>query len=328
MNNRLVLFAIWSFALWLPGAGVVQAMEEESVAERRRRVEAMSASEKEQLKQKQESFVSLPQTEQERLRRLHAELASSQDADELRGVLERYHAWLSTLSSAERAELLSLPPDKRIERIKAMIQKQEDERFRSEVEGKLTREDREAIVKWLLAFVDAHQQEIVDSLPADRRPPQIDRFPLMFILLRGWGEGNLNMPRPKTEDVEELFGSLSPDAQQTLKSVREPQKRMEVAKRWISAAVSTRRWRSPPPVSSEDLRKFYAEQLTASERERLEALPPDEMQRALQRRYYEHQFRERGPGGFGPGGPSRGGRGPGDFGKDRKGPPPPPPESK
>ncbi len=310
----------------------VRAMETESEQARRERVEKMSIEEKEELRQKQERFVSLTEQEQQRIRQLHEDLTTREDADKLRGVLERYHAWLTTLSSAERAELLSLPTDQRIERIKKMMQKQEDERFKKEVSDKLTGEDREAIMKWLLAFVDAHRQEVLDALPADRRPPEAG-WPLMFTMLRGWGSGDLKMPRPNPEDVQELINSLSPSAQETIKNVREPQKRMEVAQRWIRAAFESRRWRAPPPVSREELRKFYAEKLSASERERLEALTPEEMQNALQRAYYEQQFR--GRGGFGPGGPSgpgrgeydgpsRGGRGPGDF-KKKGGPPPEPP---
>jgi hypothetical protein len=110
---------------------------------------------------------------------------------------------------------------------------------------------------------------------------------------------------------------------------------MEMAQRWIRGAFESRRWRSPPPVSRDELRKFYVEKLTAAERERLEALAPDEMQHALQRSYYEKQF---GGRGFGPGGPGPGRGGPGGPGgrgrgapDDRRGeknkdrPPPEPP---
>lgn len=315
-------------ALAFTGAVPARAMENESEQARRERVEQMTVEQKEELRQKQERFVSLTEQEQQRIRKLHEDLTTRDDADKLRSVLERYHAWLATLSSAERAELLSLSADQRIERIKKTMQKQEDDRFRKEVSDKLTGEDREAIMKWLLAFVDAHRQEIIDALPADRRPGETDRWPLMFSMLRGWGTGDLKMPRPQPEDVQTLINSLSPSAQETIKNVREPQKRMEVAQRWIRAAFESRRWRAPPPVSREELRKFYVEKLTAAERERLEALSPEEMQHALQRVYYEHQFRGRG---FGPGGPPRndqdgpprGGRGPGEH-KKKGGPPPEP----
>lgn len=329
--NRKLQWLLMAVACLLGAAPALA--EAQDVAERRERLEGLSTQEKEELRQKQESFVSLPEQEQARIRQLHEELNKSPDGQQLRGVLERYHAWLATLSSGERAELLSLPADKRLERIKAMIQSQEDARFRSEVQDKLTREDREAIVKWLLAFVDEHKAEILDSLPKDQLPPPDDRWPLMFVMLRGWGEGNLEMPRPKQTDIQDLINTLSPDAKEALTSVREPQKRMEVAQKWIGAAIASRRWRSPPAVSREELRKFYVDKLNASERERLEALAPEEMQRALQRMYFEHEFRARGPG-IGPGGPGRG-NGPGPFrgtrgpddrrGEKKRDEPPPPP---
>jgi hypothetical protein len=314
---------------------LLRAAEEETVAERRARVAAMTPEQKEELRQKQESFVSLPTQEQERLRKLHAELTASADGAQLESVLERYHAWLATLSSGEKAELLSLPTDKRLQRIKAMMQEQEDKRFRDEVNDRLSRTDREAIVKWLLAFVDSHKQEIIDQLPQERRGPQLDHWPLMFAMLHGWAEADKKMPQPKPEEVQELIDTLSPEAQQKLTNVRDPAKRKEVAQKWISAAIASRRWRAPPPVSREELRDFYVEKLSAKERERLEALAPDEMQRALTRLYYEREMRERGPGGFprgggfGPRGPRRGGED--RRGDDKKGPPPgrppePPPE--
>lgn len=292
-------------------SALASAGDAESELARRQRVAQMTVEEKEELRQKQERFVSLSKPEQERIRQLHDALSTSDDADKLRGVLERYHAWLATLSSAERAELLSLPANERIERIKALMQKQEDERFKKEVSDNLTSEDRQAIMKWLLQFVEDHRDEVLAAIPEDRRLPNVDRWPLMFAMLRAWAAGDPTMPRPKPNDVQALVDALSPGAQATIKNVKEPQKRMEVAQRWIRAALESRRWRSPPPVSRDELRKFYAEQLSASERERLEALSPEEMQQALQRAYYEHQFRSRG---FGPGGPgpSRGGRGPDD----------------
>lgn len=334
------LKAVW-LAAGLIGFGIAAgpralAMESESEQARRERVEEMTMEEKEELRQKQERFVSLSQQEQDRIRKLHDELTTRDDADKLRAVLERYHAWLATLSSAERAELLSLPADQRLDRIKKMMAKQEDDRFKKEVSDKLTSEDREAIMKWLLAFAEEHRQEILDALPVERRPPASDRWPLMFTMLRAWGTGELNVPRPQPDDVQKLIDALSPTAQETIKGVRDPQKRMEVAQRWIRAAFESRRWRSPPPVSRDELRKFYVEKLSAAERERLEALSPEEMQQALQRTYYEHQFRGRGFGPGGPGSPGRGGgsggpRGGGPGKDDRRddkkeGRPPAPPE--
>lgn len=304
-----------------PGWLLAQTQSSETPAARRERIEAMTAEEKAELRRKQESFVNLTEAEQARMRELHNDLAAREDGERLHQVLERYHAWLATLSSAERTEVLGLPPEKRVEKIRTILQKQEDERFRKEVSDKLTREDREAIMKWLAAFVESHRDEIREATPPEQRSPDRDRQPPpMFVLLRGWGENNQKMPRPSADDVQSLLKELSPGAQATLQSVSEPEKRMEVAQRWIKAAIWSRsRW-APPPVDKEELRKFYAETLSVSERERLEALTPQEMQKALQRMYYEHHFRRGG------GGPQRGrdggGRDGGERRFDKKGPPP------
>jgi hypothetical protein len=310
------LLILGGFLAMSPGWLLAQTQSHETPAARRERIESMTPEEKAELRRKQESFTNLTEAEQARMRELHNELASREDGERLHQVLERYHAWLATLSSAERTEVLSLPPDKRVEKIRTILQKQEDERFRKEVSDKLTREDREAIMKWLAEFVETHKDAIREATPADQRSPDRDRQPpAMFLLLRGWGENNQKMPRPTADDVQALVKVLSPGAQDALQSVNDPEKRLEVAQRWIKAAIWSRsRW-APPPVDKEELRKFYAETLSVSERERLETLTPQEMQKTLQRMYYEHHFRR----GGGAGGPQRGGRDGGREGGGREG---------
>jgi hypothetical protein len=315
----------------------LRADDDESVADRRERVEHMTPEQKAELKQKLERFENLKPAEQERIRKLHDEINGCKDKDKLKETLERYHHWLSTLSSGERNELLSLPQDKRIAKIKELMNKQEEQRFKTLVAAKLTKEDREAILRWLGQYVDEHRDEIMESLPEEWRPRgegDAVRFPLMGIMARRWSEENAKGPRPTKEDFEKLTASLSVDARKTIEGVKEADKRDKLALKWVGAAIWSRR--APPPVSPEELNKFYVN-LSPTEREKLDMLPPQEMQASLLRLYHQHHFSGRGgpwqggrgggPGqrGSGRGGDAERGGGRGDGGRGRDKEPPQPP---
>lgn len=304
---------------------------EETAAERRARVAAMSAEEKQELLRKQQRFAEQPAAEQARLRKLHAELKNSPDREQLQEVLERYYAWRATLSPAERAQLDDLPAEQRIAQIRELMNKQEEQRFRKLVQANLLPEDRKAIFDWLTAFVDRHHESIIAALPVEYRPREEynerQRIALAWAMLRRWSQedftkepGESKMPRPSTAEVQELLKSLSPQAGEAMKTVKDANVRIKVAQEWIRAAVMSR---NLPPVSQDDLREFYVNQLNELDREKLESLAADERQQALQRMYFEHKFRRGGPGrGRGDGG--RDGRGPGREGGRPPGPPGPP----
>ena len=84
------------------------AQPDESLAQRRHRIESMSLGEKERLLQLRERFDALDQDQQQRLRRLYSSLQADADAPQLRQVMRRYGEWLKTLSSYARTELAEL----------------------------------------------------------------------------------------------------------------------------------------------------------------------------------------------------------------------------
>jgi hypothetical protein len=279
----------------------------------------MSPEEKQELLRKQERFLEQPAAEQERLRELHDQLQACPDRAELRAVLARYYAWRATLTSAEKATLDDLPANQRIAHIRELMERQEEQRFRKLVQANLTPDDRKAIFDWLGEFVDAHHQAIIATLPEEFRPrdeyDERQRWQLTFALLRRWSleepkePGEAQMPRPTAAEVQTLLDSLSAQARESMKTVKDPNMRIKVAQEWIRAAIVSR---TLPPVSQDDLREFYVNQLSELDRERLEALSGDERQQALQRLYFEHKFRRGGgPPWRGREDGRGGGRGPG-----------------
>jgi hypothetical protein len=142
------------------------------------------------------------------------------------------------------------------------------------------------------------------------------------------------MPSPSREDFNRLMDSLSAATVAQIEqapATEQPERIREM----VRGAILSRR--APPPVSDEELRKFYVG-LKAEQREQLEGLEKDEYKRRLTWMYHVEKRggwqggrgpggSGVGPGGFGPPGgrPGEGPRGDGQRGDRRgKGPPPPP----
>jgi hypothetical protein len=301
----------------LLAAATTTTRADESLEQRREKLEGMSDVEKTTLLQKKRRFEDLPAAEQDRLRQLRDELLADPRQQELQCVLERYHNWLRTLTPAERAEVISLPADKRIEKISELIRAQDAKRFRMMVSGfMISPRDLSTIHDWFDKFIDDHAPEILASLPDEpfgklkkEYNPERDRGFLRRVYL---GPGSSNLPRPSKEDQVQLLTKVSKEARDMLAKVSE-EERSQVIQRWTWAAVWSRMRTNPSP---EELQKFAQESLGESERIRLESLPRDRMYRELRFLYGQRRFGgepNRGPpwgrgGGDGQHGPD-GGRG-------------------
>ena len=301
----------------------------------------MTAEQKDELLHKKERFDALPDSEKEHLRELHAKIEATPYPRQLHQTLSRYNAWLKTLSSAERAELLGLECDERIAKIKDILQRQESLRFR-EFAGNLPEQDREAIYGWLEEFVDKHEEEL--NKLAEKSPwsqfrshssddPKRRQRSLMFTLLRRDAEEGVT---PTREDFAALLPKLSEQTRHELDRTPTDRK-AEAVRELVRAALFSK---FMPQVSEDDLRTYFAK-LDSRERERLETLDRDEMPPRIDP-HVPHQpipprwaARLRPPagrrrrlwsapgGGFGPrgNGPPRGGDGPPRGGDgERRGP--------
>lgn len=268
----------------------------ESPSERRSRVERMDAEQKEQLWRQYERFRALPPAEQSRLRSLNQELSQDAEAAQLQQVMVRFQAWLDRLSSAERAELISLDPQQRLQRI---------EQLRKEEARQLGPEDVKAFAAWLEA-------RLLKQFPREGANfaalSETERRERVRTLMR------MSLSRPNfrqrpvfsKEDLAELQKTLSPKAQRQLDEAAGPLERRALFGSWI------RQIYSPGPggpslrmtgIGEERLRRFFNDELDISERVELLRLPSDQMQRQLRRMY---QQRRPAPKGKRPPGPGRG----------------------
>ncbi|HEX5105162.1 MAG TPA: hypothetical protein VFV87_15185, partial [Pirellulaceae bacterium] len=138
-------------------------------AERAASLSKLSPDQKEELLRKKQRFDALDPAEQQRLRELHAALSAGADAEQLHTTAVRYANWLKGLQPGERAEVLSLPADKRIVRIREIVSQQERQRFRDL--SNLPPNDQEFVYQWLDKFVADNEKAILEAIPSyrDRR---------------------------------------------------------------------------------------------------------------------------------------------------------------
>lgn len=283
----------------------------DSYADRASEVAKLSSEQKAELLRKKDRFDKLTDVERQRLRDIHAELEASPDNFALKKVMGNYCNWLRSLSSRDRDQVLSLPADDRIKRIKEIVSRQEAQRFTEYVRFHLPKADQDAIFQWLDRFVEKHEDEVLDRLREEdrrrvrsidddkaRRKTLIQRLPMRRF--------DAKMPYPTSEETDQMVNSLSKETQSKL-NAPVGSDRTERVQELVGAAIMSI---SLPPPSEEELRKLLAS-LSNEERGRLEEMDPEKMQQALRFMHRAKQF-QRGRGGF---------RGPGPG--PLPGPPPP-----
>jgi len=282
--TTVVSFLLVATALTSPGRLLADELDD-----RRQRLEAMTAEEKAALLRKKERFDRLSQAERQRMRDLHASIESRPDSERLRTVLERYNEWLKELPTVERAKLLGLPVEERIQRIKSLRQEQLRKTFglfgsRQEPPGDVKR-----LFEWANSYVENHRSEILEGLPPQDRlrlrhaDPKRQQRILLFRTIGGVGRRpGQRMPMPSAEELEQLKETLSPQARDLLENEPNAMRRVALVQRWLQVSVMSRLL---PPVDDEELRALE-DSLSDAEREKLDQLSPNQRWMQLRRLYY------------------------------------------
>ena len=305
--------------------------DEESAEQRRARLEVMSAEQKESIRKKRERFESLPKEEQDRLRKLYDEIEAHPQCERLKKVMVNYHEWLKTLPAKDQADLLSVPPEKRLAKIKEIQTRLAGERLAA-IASELHSEDVSAISTWLEMYVSSHEKEFTNTTPPQfksglEKLPKVERI-RRHVWGIGWRlENNPDtLPTPTDDELATFVSLVSPQARKILEKAISPEEKWQDAQEFIRQVQISKRM---PRVSDEELRKFAAT-LTPDQLDELESKSPEDMKRDLRRMYQWQKAGYAPPGGFNPwdGGGLRpprnfkGGRGP-KPGEERPGPPPP-----
>lgn len=277
-------------------------------AQRLSGVKALPAEQKEELLRKFERFQKLPSAEQRRLRQLDTAIARDRQAASLYAVAARFQHWLDQLSGVERAELMALPAEGRLARIK---------QWRADEERRLSHEDQSVFAEWV-------EQKLLERMrPAGREEfrkqlaklPEGRRRQVVGQRLQAWQAGRPNRrsdtspdskPRPRpfwnAAARQELSQRLSPRGQRQLEDAGPDAAQRKLIQSWVRevffSPVGARGLKLPAPdVDDERLKKFFEQELDAAERVHLLSLPADQMRRQLQRQYHRahpaHEGREK-----------------------------------
>lgn len=251
----------------------------------RSKIEAMNPAEKDALVRAQERYEELDPDERQRLQRFARELADSPQSAELTATLERYHRWLGRLSDFERAELVQLAPQRRVERI-AQLQAAHP------MGQPLSVADMQALVRWL------EQRVLQNVTPAERErlkkmtPTERHRQAMRLLVERSQ---MMDLSRwftaPRPGGMEELRGMLSESARQQLAAALAAHEVGPLLGEWIRQTVAVQLGMrggsgTMSGPTQEQLKQFFEHELSAAQRQQLLMLPADELVRRVRRLYF------------------------------------------
>jgi anti-sigma-K factor RskA len=276
-----------------------------SFAERKKWLDSLEADQKEDLHRKYERFSQLPADEQLRLRKLQATVASHAEATQLTKTLALFQRWLEQLAGVERAELMALDGEQRLQRVK---------RMRRDEARRLASEDVRAFMSWfegafaraLPPVPRARIEKELAGASEDQRPAVIRRALQGLLPKRGQaprtGQGGQRPGRLlagsliNPQALAELGGRLSPHGQQVLNKARTEAERQTLVWSWARQAYGPFAARgnplSLPDVDEDELKRFF-EQLSPVQRTQLLNLPADQMKRQLLVRYQAKRAAEK-----------------------------------
>jgi hypothetical protein len=272
---------------------------DESLAQRRLRIESMSPGEKQGILRLRERFVALDGEQQQRLRRLDKSLQEDADTAQLRQIMRRYCEWLKSLPSFTRAELADLTPADRVKSVEKRLQEENRAGVR-----RLGERDSEAFMRWIKESVARHEKQLLEMLPQQQRKkateltPQMLQRMLSLQMLEQWQKAGPGKPPPlmTDDDLARLRGELSPKMRTRLES-KPTAEQWKVVADWLGHVARRRPMHGPlPRPDDERLADFFEKELTDQERGRLLDMPIGEMQRALLGMYWARTKPAEGPG--------------------------------
>ncbi len=262
-------------------------------------VEALSDDKKVELAAQAKRFGSLPGAQRDRLRRLQREIQSADDWESLQLNLLTYGQWLSQLTVGEREELreglAGRAADEQLDRVRRFVRRENQRSSR-----RLSADDAERLRRAVFELVEERRAQILQEM---RRRGAADRArrlegPRGAFIILNWA---LQNEQSAHEARERIVGQLSSDARDHLARLG-PRSRQLQLWQWIRDSLQAN-W------GPGELERYFADELSNDQRERLLNLPPGEMQAELERLYMASELGFRG--GFEPGGGPRNPTGPG-----------------
>lgn len=226
------------------------------------------------LRAKYNRFRQLPADEQDRLRKLHGQIAAEPDAEKLQQAMLVYSDWLGGLPPARQFELRTMqPPEERIRTIERWVDEMRDDAVLTLSDDEL----RRFVRKIRGPLEDLQRDAMLEASKSNggrgRSAMTLNQIPNAMIRRVASG-----MSEPG-EFQDAVLQALPERTHEAFKSL-EPRQKVERIMTWLRQSESLQ-----GEVSQEALERFFAEELDAETRTELLSLPPDEMEKALQRMY-------------------------------------------
>jgi hypothetical protein len=289
----------------------------ETLSQRRRQVEQMSAEQREDLLRSEQQYRALSPQDQQRIRDLHEQLESAPDRDKLRTTMNRYCKWFEAQPPFRRATLMDKKKtlQDRIAMVEELVRRQGPSK-----DIRLDDRNRRALAAWLDHYTAEHGPRFIESMAPThptivKLPPERQQAVLRELLLRRWQMGGPGGQMQISEpELARLRAGLSPELRAKLEA-KTPAEQNRIITEWLRETASHE--------LDEQLASFFESKwIDDEERDRLMALPSDEMYKSLSDQYSAH-LRQLKPAERPP---RQRGRHPGTWHRpenpDEKGPPP------
>ena len=216
------------------------------------------------------------------MRQLHEQLISTEDSDELLAVLLQYQAWLNTLEAGQQFELRELSSSERVRHIRRMIQREH-----GDPDLMLSNEELHELAVSIGPLLDSQRERVLSQLsPREKervkRKSGLDKLTYLTLISRG------EFVRSMDRLLPAIAAALPPEKRRRFQQLPLPAKLSQLAV-WRKQAWSQfgdHEARNGPKrgqrdVSEQELERFFDESVDAVTKERLLAMPRDQMQRQL-----------------------------------------------
>lgn len=266
----------------------------ETLSQRRRQVEAMSAEQREDLFRNEQQFHALPSQEQQRIRDLHDQIESAPDREKLRATMNRYCKWFETQPPFRRAKLLDKKKTlkERVATVKEFLAKSGPSK-----DLHLDDRSRRALAAWLDHYTTEHGLEslgqgphagnpkfLLDRQQIAKLPPDRQKAILREILLRRWQMSGPTGQMPIAQhEMDSLRAGISPDLRASLET-KKPAEQARIIGGWLRETASQE--------LDEQLADFFEKTISDEARDKLMSLPSDEMYDRLRELYRAYVLKQ------------------------------------
>lgn len=154
-----------------------------------------SADELYRISRNRKLFDAKPEAEKKRLRAMYAQLKSHPNAHRLERVMRQYYGWLMKLDEQQRAEVMDLPPEKRIGRILEIRRQQEIDWLGKIGPTRLPKQDAVPVYLWFEDALNKKKDDIIERAIEWSEQGLVEFDPRLISLAKSRSNSNSNRDR-------------------------------------------------------------------------------------------------------------------------------------